>query len=157
MNADTTNFVDETWDNYQHPELDLMMTASDWKDLKKILTVDERRAVRYYCCHRNGECSFHPSWLEKIESAIARINDYAWKQYNERFAVYDQINNRYWAGLGIMVDPWCPTKSRCLLFDKTWGDWLVELCDRSNKKLNHRQFLVVRVDATKRLKLIRPE
>ncbi len=150
-------FDADIWDDYQHSELDLMMRTSDWKELKKILTVDERRVIRYYCCHRRGECSFHPNWLKGIESAIARINEYAWKRHNERLAVYDQINNRYWAGLDINISPWCPTKSRCLLFREEWRDYLEELCDRSNKTLGRRQFLVVTVDATKRLKFNRPE
>lgn len=144
-------------DHYRHPELDLMMKCSDWRDLKKILTVDERRAIRYYCCHLRGECSFHRSWLKGIEAAIAHINDYAWTKHNERLAVYDQINNRYWAGLDIGTKPWCKTKSRCLLFTDWERDWLKDLCDRSNKKLGRRQFLVVTVDATKRLKFNRPE
>lgn len=147
---------DDLLEDYQHPELDRMMTYRNWRELKKILTPDERRAIRYYCSFRRGECScLHKKWIDTIDKSVARIKDYLWLKFNERLAVYDQINNRYWSSLGGFSNFWCPTKARCLLFTKDYQDWLEELCDRSNRKLHRRQFLVVTVDATKRLKFSR--
>lgn len=139
-------------EDFQHPELELMMQCSDWKDMYDLLNKDQRRVIRYYKCHRRGKCSFHINWLKGIESAIAYINDYCWQQINQRLTVYDQIDNRYWAGLGINQKPWSKTKAKALLFLEKDRQFLKTICDRSNKLVGHRRFLIVVVNAEKRLK-----
>lgn len=148
---------DTLFDNYEIPELDLMAQASDFRQLLNLLDADERRAVRYYFQHRQGETAFCLKWLEKIEKAIAKINEAAWTKFNQRLAIYDQIENRYWASFsgvdskGNAVSYWCKTRRRCLLFAEEKREWLQNVCDRSNKTLRQRRFLVVVVNAEKRL------
>lgn len=149
--------MNELLENFSHSELDLLMRCSDWKELKKVLTVEERRAIQYYREFREGKnTSYHSCWIETIDQAIARINDHCWKQLNQRLAIYDQIDNRYWAGLGITQEPWCKSRRNCLIFLEKDRRQLQKLCDRSNKKIGHRRFLIVTIDATKRLKLNKP-
>jgi hypothetical protein len=149
--------MNELRENFHHSDLELLMTCSDWRELKRILTVEERRAIQYYNEHRRGENKYyHPRWATKVDEAIAHINAHVWKQLNQRLAIYDQIEGRYWAGLGIWNEPWCKTKTRCLLFLEKDRKRLEKICDRSNKNIGHRRFLVVTIDATSRLKLNKP-
>lgn len=145
------------FEDYKIPELDLMARALDFRQLLDLLDEDERRVIRYYFQHRQGETAFCSKWLEKIEKAIAKINEAAWVKFNQRLAIYDQIENRYWASLsgldskGNPISHWCKTRRRCLLFAEEKRKWLQDICDRSNKSVGHRRFLIVVVDATKRL------
>lgn len=146
---------DLNFENYIHVTLELLMQCSDWKDLKKILSVTERRYIRYYQSYRRGECSScHSSWITGIDGAIAKITEHCWQQLNTRLAVYDQVDNRYWSSLGTNSNFWCKTKSRCLIFLPEKRRWLQNICDRSNKTLGIRRFLVVEVNVEKRLNLL---
>lgn len=147
-----------TQENYCHSELELLMQCSDWRDLKKILSAQDRRYIRYYQSYRRGECSsVHRSWIVGIDQAIAKITEHCWQLLNTRLAIYDQIDNRYWSSLGTDKDFWCKTKSRCLIFLPEKRRWLQSICDRSNKSLGYRRFLVVEVNVEKRLGFKRPK
>jgi len=142
------------FDNYRHSELDLMMQRRDWKALYSILTTDERETIRNYRSHVRGECGLYAGWIQGIEKAIAHINEHCWQQLNQRLAIYDRIEKRYWSS--ITPPYWCKTKRRCLIFLLEQRAWLQAICDRSNKSVGERRFLVVSIDATKRLKLQKP-
>lgn len=142
----------DLFEDYYHTELELLMQCSDWRELKKILSSTDRRYIRYYQSYRRGECSScHESWITGIDQAIAKINQHCWTQLNTRLAIYDQIDNRYWSSLGTQRDFWCKTKTKCLIFLPEKRAWLQGICNRSNKVLSYRRFLVVEVNVAKRL------
>ncbi len=147
----------DLFEDYYHTELESLMQCSDWKELKQILDKTDRRFIRNYSSYRRGECSScHKSWIDGIDRAIAKINEYCWQQLNTRLAIYDQIDSRYWASLGTSSGFWCKTKSRCLIFLPEKRQWLKSICDRSNKTLGYRRFLVIEVNVEKRLNFRHP-
>lgn len=138
--------------NYIHAELELLVQCHEWKEYKGILSTYERRCIRYYFDFKKGKCSHcHSSWITGIDQAIAKITEHCWQLLNTRLAIYDQIDNRYWSSLGNNSNFWCKTKTRCLIFLPEKRRWLQNLCDRSNKSLGYRRFLVKEINVEKRL------
>lgn len=138
------------FEDYHHPELERLSEIGDNEHFK-ILTVEERRCIRYYFQHRRGEIAFSISWLKGIDSAIAHINQFKLERASKRLVIFDKRQELYWAGLGI-TKPWCKTKARALLFSEKDRHWLSQLCDRSNRSTrNSRRFVVVEIEASKRL------
>lgn len=143
--------------NFRHPEIDLLTSCSDWRDLKRVLTVEERRAIQYYREHREGRNYYYGErWAGILNQAIAHINQHCWEKLNERLVIYDQVAEQYWAGLGVFSPTWCKTRRCCLIFLENQRYWLQKICDRSNRTVGHRRFIVLTIDATNRLKLEQP-
>ncbi len=139
------------FEGYYDLELERIADIGDDKHFE-IMTVAERRCIRYYFQHRRGETAFSASWADHIESAIAKILAFEKEKLNKRLVIFDQHTQHYWAGTGISQEPWCKTKAKALIFSREWLDWLEEVCDRSTRSTGHNgRFIIMEIDATKRL------
>jgi hypothetical protein len=146
----TVDYGGTVQESFRHPELDEMMRSPSWKYIKKALTPEHRRCIRYYKSYLAGECSgMHQTWIEGINQAIAHLQRELEKQKNQRIVIYDQINNRYWAGLHAGI--WAKTKARALLFTEAERDTAEKYCRVTNKSVGKRQLMTVTFDASKRL------
>jgi hypothetical protein len=138
--------------DHYNQRLEELMKSPHWHDwYSKLLDKDERRCVRYYRNHRNGDCTYCPSWTPKIESAIAKIEAERERVRSLRWVVRDKKTELYWASLGSKAF-WVKTTRNCFIFTDDSLNWIEDLVTISNKKIGQRRFELVQIDASKRLK-----
>lgn len=138
--------------DHYNPRLEELMKSPQWHDwYSKLLDKDEHRCVRYYRSHRNGDCTYCPSWTPKIESAIAKIDVEMERVRSLRWVVRDRKTGCYWASISSKAF-WVKTTRNCFIFTDYYLNWLEDLVAISNKKIGKQRFELVQVDCSKRLK-----